>query len=46
MKKLYEFAVTKVESVVKKDTTTNEKGEKVTTEKTVEDKVKNAKTMI
>ena len=42
MKKLYEFKITKVESVVKKDTTTNEKGEKVTTEKTVEDKVKHA----
>jgi len=40
MKKLYEFAVTKVESVVKKDTTTNEKGEKVTTEKSVDEKVK------
>tara|TARA_Y100000310_G_scaffold181845_1_gene181875 strand:+ start:489 stop:1523 length:1035 start_codon:yes stop_codon:yes gene_type:complete len=42
MKKLYEFKITKVESVVKKDTVTNEKGEKVTTEKAVEDKVKHS----
>jgi|TARA_B110000196_G_C21077084_1_gene630520 hypothetical protein len=40
MKKLYEFAITKVEPVVKRDTTTNEKGEKVTTEKSVDSKVK------
>jgi hypothetical protein len=40
MKKLYEFTVTKVESVVKKETATNDKGEKVTTEKTVDEKVK------
>lgn len=40
MKKLYEFEVTRVESVVKKDSSTNEKGEKVTTEKTVDERVK------
>ena len=40
MKKLYEFTVTKVEDVIKKETSTNEKGDKVTTEKAVEEKVK------
>lgn len=38
MKKLHSFSVSKEVEVVKKETTENEKGEKVTTEKTVKEK--------
>ena len=40
MKKLYEFTVTKVEPVIKKETSTNDKGDKVITETTVDEKIK------
>ena len=40
MKKLYEFTVTKVEPVIKKEPSTNDKGDKVITETTVDEKIK------